>query len=98
MLFRSQLHGFFQALQRTDWIPAKRRANPGKSYGKFGEHFKNLAFIYRAVHSGMVSMGEVNRGDVTLADLVEINHYIDALDDINYFSAEESKIKNRWHR
>lgn len=43
-------------------------------------------------------MGEVNRGDVTLADLVEINHYIDALDDINYFAAEESKIKNRWHR
>ena len=46
----------------------------------------------------MVSMGEVNRGDVTLVDLVEINHYLDALDDINYFSTEESKVKNRWHR
>ena len=55
-------------------------------------------FIYRAVHSGMVTMGEVNRGDVTLVDLVEINHYLDALDDIQYFSMEETKLKNRWHR
>ena len=55
-----------------------------------------MTFIYRAVHSGMVSMGEVNRGDVTLADLVEINHYLDAVDDIRYFSMEENK--NRWHR
>ena len=55
-------------------------------------------FIYRAVHTGMVTMGDVNRGDVTLVDLVEINHYLDALDDINYFSIEESKVKNRWHR
>lgn len=44
-------------------------------------------------------MGEVNRGDVTLVDLVEINHYLDALDDIKYFSMEETKLKNnRWHR
>ena len=57
-----------------------------------------MTFIYRAVHSGMVSMGEVNRGDVTLADLVEMNHYLDAIDDIRYFSMEESKEKNRWHR
>lgn len=43
-------------------------------------------------------MGEVNRGEVTLADLVEINHYLDALDDIQYFSIEESKNKGRSHR
>ena len=55
-------------------------------------------FIYRAVNSGMVSMGEVNRGEVTLVDLVEINHYLDALDDIQYFSMEETKSRNRWHR
>ena len=55
-------------------------------------------FIYRAVHSGMVSMGEVNRGDVTLADLVEMNHYLDAIDDINYFANEDNRPKNRWHR
>ena len=55
-------------------------------------------FIYRAVKSGMVSMGEVNRGEVTLVDLVEINHYLDALDDVQYFSMEETKLKNRWHR
>ena len=56
-------------------------------------------FIYRAVKSGMVSMGEVNRGEVTLVDLVEINQYLDALDDIKYFSMEETKLKNnRWHR
>ena len=54
--------------------------------------------IYRAVHSGMVTMGEVNRGDVTLVDLVEINHYLDAIDDINYFAQEDSINKNRWHR
>jgi hypothetical protein len=50
------------------------------------------------VKSGMVSMGEVNRGEVTLVDLVEINHYLDALDDVQYFSVEETKLKNRWHR
>lgn len=44
----------------------------------------------------MVSMGEVNRGDVTLVDLVEMNHYLDAIDDINYFSAEETK--SRWRK
>jgi len=57
-----------------------------------------LILIYRAVHSGMVSMGEVNHGDVTLVDLVEINHYLNAIDDINYFASEEAKTKNRWHR
>ena len=46
----------------------------------------------------MVSMGEVNRGDVTLVDLVEINHYLDALDDISYFSMEENKLKNGWRK
>jgi hypothetical protein len=46
----------------------------------------------------MVTMGEVNRGEVTLADLVEINHYLDALDDIQYFSIEQSRTKNGWHR
>lgn len=55
-------------------------------------------FIYRAVNSGMVSMGEVNRGDVTLVDLVEINHYLNALDDVQYFSMEETKAKNRWRK
>ena len=45
-----------------------------KNYGKFSERFQPLVFIYRAVKSGMVSMGEVNRGEVTLVDLVEINH------------------------
>lgn len=55
-----------------------------------------MILIYRAVHSGMVSMGEVNKGEVTLVDLVEMNHYLDALDDINYFSIEEDK--NRWHK
>lgn len=44
----------------------------------------------------MVSMGEVNRGDVTLVDLVEMNHYLDAIDDINYFSTEENK--HRWRK
>ena len=88
----------FQALQSADWIPAQRRGNQSKNYGKFGEQFKPLVFIYRAVHSGMVTMAEVNRGDVTLVDLVEINHYLDALDDIQYFSTEETKLKNRWHR
>ena len=43
-------------------------------------------------------MGEVNRGEVTLVDLVEINHYLDALDDIQYFFFFFSKAKNRWHR
>jgi len=46
----------------------------------------------------MVSMGEVNRGEVTLADLVEINHYLDALDDIHYFASEDSKSKVRWRK
>ena len=55
-----------------------------------------MILIYRAVHSGMVSMGEVNKGEVTLVDLVEMNHYLDALDDINYFSMEEDK--NRWRK
>ena len=55
-----------------------------------------MILIYRAVHSGMVSMGEVNKGEVTLVDLVEMNHYLDALDDINYFAMEENK--NRWRK
>ena len=78
------------ALQSADWIPTKRRGNQAKNYGKFGEHFQPLILIYRAVHSGMVSMGEVNKGEVTLVDLVEMNHYLDALDDIQYFANEDS--------
>jgi hypothetical protein len=93
-----ELLGFFNALRCTDWIPSNRRGNQAKNYGKFSERFQPLVFIYRAVNSGMVSMGEVNRGEVTLVDLVEINHYLDALDDVQYFSMEETKLKNRWHR
>ena len=42
-------------------------------------------------------MGEVNKGEVTLADLVEMNHYLDAIDDINYFANEDAN-KSRWRR
>ena len=38
----------------------------------------------------MVSLTDVNSGRVTLADLVEINHYLDMKSDIEYMAQENA--------
>lgn len=38
----------------------------------------------------MVSLVDVNSGRVTLADLVEVNHYLDMKSDIEYMAQENA--------
>ncbi len=49
-----------------------------------------MIFIYRAIESGMVSLTDVKSGKATLADLVEINHYLDMRSDIEYMAQERA--------
>jgi hypothetical protein len=49
-----------------------------------------VIFIYRAIESGMVSLVDVNAGRVTLADLVEVNHYLDMKGDIEFMAHEKA--------
>lgn len=52
-----------------------------------------MAFIYRAIDSGMVALPDVKEGRVNLADLVEVNHFLDMKSDIEYFANEEAMKK-----
>ena len=45
----------------------------------------------------MVSLVDVNSGRVTLADLAEINHYLEMKSDIEYMAMKESKRKGGRH-
>lgn len=49
-----------------------------------------MIFIYRAIDSGMVSLVDVNSGMVTLAELVEVNHYLNMKSDIEYMANEKA--------
>jgi len=46
--------------------------------------FELETFILRAVESGMVSMGEVKRGDVTIVDIQKIVAYLDMRADVEW--------------
>lgn len=50
--------------------------------GTIREDFEPEIMIYRAINSGMVSMAEVKRGEVTLRDIVRICAYLDIKNDI----------------
>ena len=41
----------------------------------------------------MVSLPDVKEGRVNLADLVEVNHFLDMKSDIEYFANEEAMKK-----
>lgn len=55
-------------------------------------------FIYQAIDSGMVSFLDVKAGRVSLADIAEINHYLEMKADIEYASLEKAKVKKRGRR
>lgn len=41
------------------------------------------------IDSGMVSLPDVKAGRVTLADIVEMNHYLDMKADIEHYAADK---------
>lgn len=43
-----------------------------------------MIFIYRAIDSGMVSYLDVKHGEVSLADIISIVHYLDMKSDVEY--------------
>lgn len=50
-----------------------------------------MTFIYRAIDSGMVTLPDVTEGRVTLAELAEVNHYLDMKADIEYAAMEKTR-------
>lgn len=50
-----------------------------------------MTFIYRAIDSGMVSLPDVKEGRVNLADIAEVNHYLDMKSDIEYAAMEKAR-------
>ena len=52
-----------------------------------------MTFIYRAIDSGMVSLPDVTSGRVTLAEIAEVNHYLDMKNDIEYYANEKAMKK-----
>lgn len=50
-----------------------------------------MIFIYRTIDAGMVDMHDVLEGNITLAEIVRINHYLDMKQDIEYMVSEEAK-------
>ena len=55
-------------------------------------------FIYRAIDSGMVSLPDVTSGRVSLAEIVEINHYLDMRSDIESYLADKAREESRHGR
>lgn len=54
-----------------------------------------MTFIYRAIDSGMISLPDVTSGRVTLAEIAEINHYLDMKSDIENYANEKAMKKPR---
>lgn len=54
-----------------------------------------MTFIYRAIDSGMVSLSDVKAGRVNLADIAEVNHYLDMKSDIENYANEKAMKKTQ---
>ena len=92
---RGKLLGFFQVLERADWRPKGIKRNKDDVPGRVGEYFGRITFIYRAIDSGMVSLPDVTSGRVTLAEIAEVNHYLDMKSDIEYYANEKAMKKTQ---
>jgi len=46
----------------------------------------------------MVTWRDVKAGHVCLAEIVQINDYLDMMSDIEYFAMKDAQAKNRWRR
>ena len=55
-------------------------------------------FIYRAIDSGMISLPDVTSGRVSLAEIVEINHYLDMRSDIESYLADKAREESKHGR
>jgi hypothetical protein len=89
--FRGEFPGFFEVLQRADWRPNVRRRDSGDIPGRCGDYFGKVIFIYRAIDSGMISLPDVTSGRVSLAEIAEINHYLDMKFDVEHHMAEKAR-------
>jgi hypothetical protein len=49
-----------------------------------------MIFIYRTIDAGMVSMTDVLNGNITLSEIVRVNHYLDMKQDIEFMANEEA--------
>ena len=49
-----------------------------------------MIFIYRAIDAGMVSFADVQQGNISLAELVGISHYLDMKSDIEYAAMNDN--------
>ena len=47
--------------------------------------------IYRAIDSGMVSLPDVLEGRVSLADIVEVIHYLEMKSDIEWANSQSGR-------
>ena len=94
---RGEFLGFFQVLDRPDWSPKgvarHNRRGENDIPGRVGEYFGRITFIYRAIDSGMITLPDVTSGRVTLAEIAEVNHYLDMKQDIEYAVTKESEGK-----
>lgn len=50
-----------------------------------------MIFIYRTIDAGMVNMTDVLNGNISLAEIVRVNHYLDMKQDIEFMASEEAK-------
>ena len=50
-----------------------------------------MIFIYRTIDAGMVNMTDVLNGNISLAEIVRVNHYLDMKQDIEFMVSEEAK-------
>ena len=92
---RGKLHGFFAVLDRPDWRPKTNRRDSFDIPGCVGEYFGRVTFIYRAIDSGMISLPDVTSGRVSLAEIAEVNHYLDMKQDIEYYANQQAIKDNR---
>jgi hypothetical protein len=50
-----------------------------------------MIFIYRTIDAGMVNMTDVLNGNISLAEIVRVNLYLDMKQDIEFMASEEAR-------
>lgn len=59
--------------------------------GRLREDIEEQGVIWRPIMAGMVSLGEVERGEVPLARLMQLNGLLDMRDDMQRQAQKEAK-------
>ena len=59
--------------------------------GKLREDIEEQGVIWRPIMAGMVSLGEVERGDVPLHRLMQLNGMLDMRDDLQRQAQKEAR-------